>query len=128
MPNFSIVCYCVVLSTDIPNNKKYILSLEPDRIVLPTIPVINKDIIKNINQGLITYLKSLNVSDDDLALIPQIICLHSEHIQHDENTINTVYGFLVDYNVDIKNSYWVSFDYTQPNEYSNLIFEVIQKL
>jgi hypothetical protein len=127
MPSFSINCYCVVLSTDISNNKKYILSIEPDKITLPSIPV-TKDMIENTNQSLISYLKDLNVSEDDLSLMPQIICLHSGHIPSDENTINTVYGFLVDYNPDIKNAYWISFEYTQPNEYSNLIFEVIQKL
>lgn len=125
--NFRINCCCVVLSTDIANNKKYILSIDPEKIVLPSIPV-TKDVIENTNKSLITLLKNFKVAEDDISLIPQIITLHSPYISSDKDTINTVYGFLVDYNPDIKNSYWISFEYTQPNEYSNLIFEIIQKL
>lgn len=127
MNNFNITCYCVVLATDIPNNKKYILSLQENEIVLPKIPV-TLEIIPNINQTLINYLKELKISDNDLSLIPQIIALHSTHIEAGDNEINTVYGFLVDYHTNIKDCYWVSFDYTEPNKYSNLIFDVIQKL
>ena len=127
MNNFNITCYCIVLSTDIPNNKKYILSLDKDDIVLPKIPL-TPEVIKNINQTLMNYLKELQVADNDFALIPQIISLHSPHIEAEEYEINTIYGFLVDYHINIKNAYWISFEYTEPNKYSNLIFDVVQKL
>jgi hypothetical protein len=127
MNSFNINCYCVVLSTDIPNNKKYILSLDKDNIVLPKIPA-TLEVIKNTNQTLMDYLKDLKIADNDLSLIPQIISLHSSYIEGEDNDINTVYGFLVDYHTDIKDSYWISFEYTEPNKYSNLIFDVIQKL
>lgn len=127
MNSFNVSCYCVVLSTDIPNNKKYILSLDKDSIVLPKIPA-TLEVIQNTNQTLINYLKELNIADNDLSLIPQIISLHSPYIEGAENDINTVYGFLVDYHTNIKDSYWISFEYTEPNKYSNLIFDVIQKL
>jgi len=127
MNKFDIDCYCVVLSTDIPKNKKYILSLNQDDIILPKISV-NSDNKNNINQALINYLKELKISDNNLSLIPQIICLNSDNIESSDTTINTVYGFLVDYHETIISSYWISFEYTKPNKYSNLIFNVIQKL
>ena len=127
MNNFDITCYCIVLSTDIPNNKKYILSLDKDTIILPKIPA-TLELIKSTNQTLINYLKELQIADNDLSLIPQIISLHSPHIEAEEHEVNTVYGFLVDYHTSIKNSYWIPFEYTEPNKYSNLIFDVIQKL
>lgn len=127
MPSFNIDCYCIVLSTDIPKNKKYILSLNKEDMVLPKIPV-TADVLENTNQVLIDYLKKLNIADNDLSLIPQIISLHSPYIEAPDNTINTVYGFLVEYHENIVDSYWIPFEYTEPNKYSNLIFDVVQKL
>ena len=127
MHKFNIDCYCVVLTTDMPNNKRYILSLEKETISLPKV-IATSELISHTNKVLIEYLKNMNISQSDLSLIPQIICLHSSHIEEKEDTINTVYGFLVDFNKEIKDSYWVSFEYAEPNKYSNLIMDVVQKL
>lgn len=125
--NFEVKLNLVVLSTNLAANKKYILSLSPNEIVLPTLIPSKQDII-NINNYVINYLQELKVSSHNIILVPQIINLDSKYIDSDINTINPVFGFVVDYSDNIINSYWIEFDYTIPNKYSNLIIEVVQKI
>ena len=110
-----------------PTNKKYILSLSPDEIILPTLSPSKKDTI-NINKYVIDYLQSLKVSSHNIILVPQIISLDSKYIDSNMETLNPVFGFVVDYFPNIVDSYWNEFDYTIPNKYSNLIVEVVQKI
>lgn len=125
--NFEIKLNLVVLATDLPTNKKYILSLSPDEIILPVLHPSKTDVL-NINNYVVDYLQSLKVSSHNIVLVPQIVCLDSKYIDSDTTTLNPVFGFVVDYNIDIVNSYWNEFDYVIPNKYSNLIVEVVQKI
>jgi len=125
--NFEVKLNLVVLSTNLAANKKYILSLSPNEIVLPTL-IPSKQNIININNYVMNYLQELKVSSHNIILVPQIINLDSKYIDSDINTINPVFGFVVDYSDNIINSYWIEFDYTIPNKYSNLIIEVVQKI
>lgn len=125
--NFAIKLNLVVLATDLPTNKKYILSLSPDEIILPVLHPSKTDVL-NINNYVVDYLQSLKVSSHNIVLVPQIVCLDSKYIDSDTTTLNPVFGFVVDYNIDIVNSYWNEFDYAIPNKYSNLIVEVVQKI
>ena len=128
MNEFQININCVVLTTDITANKKYVLSLTQEDITLPNL-YITKESVANLESNIIDYLKSyLFVSD--LELLPQIITLHSDQIKSDENnnTLNVVYGFIVSHSQSINNAYWVEFSYFNAVSYSNLLFEVIQKL
>ncbi|NBX98207.1 hypothetical protein EBQ81_05095 [bacterium] len=125
--NFEVKINLVVLSTDLPTNKKYILSLSPDEIILPTLSPSKKDTI-NINKYVIDYLQSLKVSSHNIILVPQIISIDSKYIDSNMETLNPVFGFVVDYFPNIIDSYWNEFDYTIPNKYSNLIVEVVQKI
>ncbi len=125
--NFEVKINLVVLSTDLPTNKKYILSLSPDEIILSILSPSKKDTI-NINKYVIDYLQSLKVSSHNIILVPQIISLDSKYIDSNMETLNPVFGFVVDYFPNIVDSYWNEFDYTIPNKYSNLIVEVVQKI
>lgn len=125
--NFDVKINLVVLATDLPTNKKYILSLSQDDIVLPTLSPSKTEAL-NTNKFVIDYLQSLKVSSHNIVLVPQIVCLDSQHIVSDEQTINPVFGFVVDYYPNIINAYWNEFDYAIPNKYSNLIVEVVQKI
>ena len=66
----------------------------------------------------------------DYDLMPQIISINSKHIEKtSENTLNIVYGFIVPYSKNLSDqAHWIKFDYLEPTKYSNLIFEVVQKL
>lgn len=125
---FEVKLNLVVLATDLPTSKKYILSLEENNIVLPVLHPSKKDTL-NINTYVIDYLQSLKVSSHNIILVPQIICLDSKYIDtNNTNVLNAVFGFVVDYSTEIINAHWVEFDYAVPNQYSNLIVEVVQKI
>ena len=118
--------YCVILGTDIASNSKYILSLEEKEITLPSFYLENKQ-LSNLDADIIRYAQTL-VYTNELELYPQLISLHNRFIEESEGVINIVYGFVVKHTNNINNAYWIPFDYLNPNKYSNLIFEVVQKL
>lgn len=125
---FNININLVILSVNMTLNKRYILSLSKNEIILPRIINANKNKTLNINQTIIEYLQSLKVADNHLLLMPQIISIDSKYINEDTNTLNCIFGLLVDYNPSIIDSYWYEFEYAIPNKYSGLIIEVAQKL
>lgn len=125
---FIVKANCVVLGVDMKNMKKYVLSTDKENIIFPQV-TLDKESIKTINATIVDYLhKNVNYVSD-IELLPQLINLHSNYIDNPETTdLNAVYGFVVDYNPDIKEWYWIEFDELQPVKYSNVIFEVMQKL
>jgi hypothetical protein len=125
---FEVKINCVVLTTNISLGKKYVLSLDKDKLTIPSFNVINDHLSDNkLNDKIILSLKEY-VFVSDLELLPQIISLHSNHIVSDTQTLNTIYGFLINYTTSLNNCYWIEFDYSQPVEYMPLLIEVIQKL
>lgn len=126
MSNYKIKINCVVLSTDIPLNKQYVLSLNNEDLVLPHL-MLDQTILDNLVGSLIKYLKEF-VFVNDLELLPQLINIHSPFIQSEDNTLNFVYGFVINHTLNINNAYWIPFNLMEEKPYSNLILEVIQKL
>lgn len=126
--NFIVKINCVVLSTQIDLNRKFILSTNPERIELPTITV-DKEFLIDIEKNIVGFLKQY-LFVNDLELLPQIINLHSTAIESEDNILNVIYGFIVGYtnNIDNDKCHWIEFDYLEPIPYSSLIFEVTQKL
>jgi hypothetical protein len=127
---FNLKAHCVVLGTDIRNNKKYIASTLPEDIKFPCLNLDAKS-IETLNSTLIYFLQNKIKYASEIELIPQIINLHSKDIVNEEdkqNNLNIIFGFVVDYQPNLQDCYWVEFNDLQPVQYSNLIFEVIQKL
>jgi len=126
--NFSVKIHCIVLSTDIPNNKQYILSSSKDSIEIPYLNL-EKSMLSNLELDIISKMKEF-IFVSDLELLPQLISLHSSQLEVTENSLNVVYGFLVKYtkNINTEKVSWQEFNYLTPNKYSNLIMQVIQNL
>lgn len=127
-PSFKVRIYCVLLSTDIPNNKQYILSSSKDSIEIPYFNL-EPSMLDNLEFDIISKMKEL-IFVSDIELLPQLISLNSSQLEIIENSLNTVYGFLVKYTTNINSDkvYWQEFNYLTPNKYSNLIMQVIQNL
>jgi len=126
---FSIKIHCVVIGTDLRNNKQYLLSLDEKETVFPSFFLDNTN-KSNIEESVVDFLKQY-VGVSELELMPQLISLNYTDLSSNnkkKNQINTVYSSLVNQNSSINNAYWVEFDFLNPNKYINLIFEVIQKL
>jgi len=125
---FHIRLYCVLLSTDIPNNKQYILSSDKDAIEIPYFDL-DSSMLTNLESDILTKMKEL-IFVSDIELLPQLISLHNSYLETTEHTLNVVYGFLVKYtsNINTEKVFWQEFNYLTPNKYSNLIMQVIQNL
>lgn len=126
---FSINLHCAIISTDIPVNKKYVLSTDKNLINLPIIKF-NKNIKNNIDEYLIKELRSNYIFVNELELMPQLISLHYAILEKNENEIDVLYGFLVNHtnNINDNNCYWVEFDYLETNTHTLLLCDVIQRL
>lgn len=126
--NFYIKIHCVVIGTDLANSKQYVLSIKDEEIQFPSffLDIINKN---NIEQHMIDFLKQ-HVAASDLELMPQLISLNHSDLSDNKKkkNINVVYSSLINKSSIINNAYWIEFDFLNANIYSNLIFEVVQKL
>lgn len=122
---FPININCIIFSTNICKNKKYVLSLDKNNLVFPVFQL-RSDMLLNIESSIIAYLKEL-IFVNELELIPQLITLNSIYLnQNDE--INTVYGFVVGFTQSLNNCYWYEFDLANPIHHTNLLIDTIQKL
>lgn len=124
---YTINIQCVVLSTDIANNKQFVLSLSKDQIEFPSFQC-DSNFLNDTEEYLIQYLKQY-IFVSDIELLPQLINLDTKYISNNDDTINIIYGFITTKTSSIgSDANWFEFDYQQPNPYSNILFEVTQKL
>ena len=121
---FHVKLYCVLLSTDIPNNKQYILSSKKDEIEIPYFDL-DAVMLTNLDSDILAKMKEL-IFVSDIELIPQLISMHNSYLETKERTLNVVYGFLVKHtgNINTEKVFWQEFNYLTPNKYSNLIMQV----
>ena len=123
---FNINIHCIIFGVNKHLNKKCILSTTKEDIKFPYMQLNSVD---QINNQIIAFLKTF-IFVNDLVLIPQIINLNSVVLNTEENTLDMVFGFIIDYNssIDTSKVHWLDFDPTIPNKFSSIIFETIQKL
>lgn len=128
MSSFNININCVVFGVSEQLNKKCILSTTKDSITFPKF-YLDSSHLDNINKNIISFLKGY-VFVNDIELIPQTINIHSKILQTNSNTIEMVFGFIVNYNSSINTEHvsWIDFDILQEQPLSPILFEVIQKL
>jgi len=125
---FIINVHCIVFGVSTLLNKRCILSLNKDEINFPKFKLETKD-IKNINQSIIDFLKQY-IFVNDLVLMPQIINLNSPILNNEENALDIVFGFIVDYQSSLNKDlvHWIDFDPMVENKFSTVLFETMQKL
>lgn len=126
LSKFNIKLYLIVLAIDKQTGKRYVLSLNNDEIILPTISL-TKEILENLQNNIVRHIQEF-VFANELELMPQLINLHSSNIESVDDELNTIYGFVIDKTDQINNSHWIEFSYTVPTKYSLVIFETIQNL
>ncbi|MFM7795448.1 MAG: hypothetical protein ACKO7N_01650 [Candidatus Nitrosotenuis sp.] len=128
MNNFKVNLNCIVFSTNITLNQRLVLSLDKEKIIFPSL-YLNSDNLNHLDDTLIQFLKQY-VFVSDLELLPQLISLDNSILNNDPNnaTLNVVYGFIVNHTNSLNNAFWVEFQLLKEQPYSNLLFEVIQKL
>lgn len=126
---FDIKISLVILSTDIPNNKKYVLSTSDSDIVLPSFDINNNN-YNNIRNTIFDFIKDRMVVSP-LELMPSLITVDQNDIPEilkNKDIFNIIFGSVITFNTNINNLYWQEFSLLIPNQYSNLIFQVIHSL
>lgn len=125
---FNINIHCILFGVNELLNKRCILSLNKDEIVFPVLSLDESNVLK-INESIISFLKNY-IFVNDLILIPQIINLNAQLLNKDSNTLEMVFGFVVDYNSSIDQSkvFWIDFNPMVETKLSPIIFETMQKL
>ena len=118
---FNVKINCIIFSTNINLNERYILSLDSTKLVFPSFDL-SQSHLDNIEYEIIQFLKNL-VFVNDLELLPQLININSKVLSEENNTLN-----IINHTKNINNSYWLAFDILKEQTYSQLIFETIQKL
>lgn len=123
---FNINIHCIVFGVSEPFNKRCILSTTKDDINLPFMSLKNTN---NINSQIIEFLKDF-IFVNDLVLIPQIINIHSSILNKENNTIDMLFGFIIDYRSSINETkvFWIDFDPMVEHKLSPIFFETMQKL
>lgn len=128
MKKLNANAYCVILTTNMIDNKIYVLSTKENSIEFPRLEL-HSDNIDNLEDVVADHVKKFLVVNQ-LELTPQIISGNSAYITpKKKNTLDIVYGFLAQEESGVLDSHWINFDYKNPNTpYASLIFEVIRKL
>jgi hypothetical protein len=124
---YNIYINCVVLSTDIPDNKQFVLSTSENSIEFPNFAC-NNDFLNSPEIYLANFLKEY-IFVNDAELLPQLVSIDTKYISDNNDRVDMIYGFVTTKTNSIsKNANWFEFSYQQPNPYSNILFEVTQKL
>jgi|694.fasta_scaffold54157_4 hypothetical protein len=123
---FDVNINCVIFGANQSLNKRGVLSLNKDDIILPKLSL-TKDLLTNLNNSIISFLKEY-VFVNELELIPQLINIH--HPLLGDSSLEVIYGFIIDYNSSINNekAYWIDFDPLKELKLSPVLFETMQKL
>lgn len=127
--DFHVHINCVVISTDIQNNKQYVLSNSTDEVIFPSFEL-TSDNLQNVNKTLVDFVRS-KAFVHELECIPQLISLHGKSITTADNQLNIVYGFLVSKTNSLNDCYWKEFsliDLDPAIKHYDILLEVIQKL
>lgn len=127
--SFNNRIHLVILSTDIPKNKKYVLSLDDKQLVLPNF-YLDENTYKDIKKGIHDYLTD-KIVVNPLELMPSLLSINPSSLPPELNipdTVNIIYGSVIVFNQNINNLYWQEFDFLLPHPYSNLLFEVVHNL
>jgi len=123
---FNVKINCVVFSTNINLNKRYLLSLDSNQIILPSFGLLSEH-LENTEYKIIEFLKQF-VFVNELELLPQLININSKSLSDNENDLTIVSGFIIIHTNSINNSHWLEFEFLKEQKYSSMLFEVMQKL
>lgn len=128
---FDINIHIVIFTTDVQNNKKYVLSTNKDNINLPQIKV-DQQKKENIDQSICEFIRQKHLFLSDYEILPQFVSFHSKALSQAENSIDMVYGSIVPFDCqkNDENCYWLEFNIgeLENSEKSYLMMNVIRSL
>lgn len=121
----------VVLSTDIPNKKKYVLSTQKETIKFPKLQV-DKQNKKDIEKSICEFIRKDYLFLSDIEILPQFISFNADSLcDEEEASLEIVYGSIVplESQKNDNNCHWVEFNILDENNpESYLLINVIRSL
>lgn len=130
MSKFNHNAHLVIFTTNIDENKQYVLSSNKNKIELPCLSI-DQETKKDIDESIGEFIRRDVLFLQNEELFIQLISLNEEAISNDPETISSVYGFIVPSKtqVNIEKYHWLEFDLLDENNKYNLIFiDVIRSL
>lgn len=121
----------IIMTTDIPNRKKYVVSSSKEQIVFPKVEI-NKDNKNDIEETICNFIRENYLLLSNNELMPQIVSLHQPMLCENEDELSVVYGCVVpkeaQYNPD--KCFWTEFELldNEKNEESYLLMNAIKNL
>jgi len=121
----------IIMTTDIPNRKKYVVSSSKEQIVFPKVEI-NKDNKNNIEETICNFIRENYLLLSNNELMPQIVSLHQPMLCENEDELSVVYGCVVpkeaQYNPD--KCFWTELELldNENNEESYLLMNAIKNL
>lgn len=125
----NITINIIIFTTDIPNNKKFVLSTDPKEIVFPKFSV-TKENRNDIDKQICSLIREKYMYLSDMEILPQFITLNSENLCNDDSTLEVVYGCVVPLTSHINHEEcrWSEFDLQNNDPSSFLMLNVIRSL
>lgn len=121
----------VIFAADIPNNKKYVLSTKPDKLIFPNFPV-DEENKNTILETIGVFIRENYLLVNDFELMPKFIRLHSDFISKTKDELQIVYSSLVEYSSqrNENNCSWIEFDMMdhEDQEQAELLINCIRSI
>jgi len=124
---YNINLYCVIISINYQNNVIYVLSTDEHNLTFPKIEV-NNTVLSNPQESFNQLLKTYLPEADEVEFFSQFIKLHETELDTKDDTMNCVYGFIINHVQKMNNCFWLSVNFKENDPYHVLLLEVIQKL
>ena len=129
MSKFNHNANLVIFTTNIDENKQYVLSSNKHQIELPYLSI-NRDNKKDIDESIGEFIRKEILFLQNEELFIQLISLNEEVISDDPETISSVYGFIIPQQtqVNLEKYHWLKFDLLDGNKYNPIFIDVIRSL
>ena len=122
--------HLIIISVDMKENKTYVLSKDKEKITFPSYEINQEN--KNTFDSFMIYMLIQNVYVENFMINtqPQFITANFDPDNDDQKQdMNMGFGFLTDYTDQIdKDNFWVEFNYMNPQDYNNVLYQTIQRL
>jgi hypothetical protein len=122
--------HLIIISVDMKENKTYVLSKDKEKITFPSYEI-NQENKNTFDSFMIDMLiQNVYVENFMINTQPQFITANFDPDNDDQKQdMNMGFGFLTDYTDQIdKDNFWVEFNYMNPQDYNNVLYQTIQRL
>lgn len=122
--------HLIIISVDMIENKTYVLSKNKEKVIFPSYEINEENKNRFDSFMLDMLIQNVYVENFMINTQPQFITANFEPDNDDQKQdMNMGFGFLTDHTDQIdKDNFWVEFNYMNPQDYNNVLYQTIQRL